>query len=166
MRDAHVFMPPSIRHTVISSQRLPVTEFRENSGMPKPPGMPDHRHRIGDRVRFWREKRDLSQKQLAKAVGYSVSALSDLENDRSKKSEKLHLIAAKLKLNPHYLEDGHGEPESEFPQEPPPDKEEWPFPAVPPVKIKRYNKIERAYLETQLVRAVNDIEAERRNKQG
>lgn len=166
MREAQVFIRPNVRHTVLQSQRLPVTEFRENSGMPKPPGMPDHRHSLGERISFWRGKRGLTQKQMAKAVGYSVGALSDLENNRSKRSEKLHLIAAKLRLNAHYLEDGNGEPEAEYPQDPPPEKEEWPFPAVPPAKIKKYGKVARAYIETQIIRAINDIEAEKREKSG
>lgn len=166
MRDAHVFMPPNIRQAVDSSQRLPVTEFRENTGMPKPPGMPDHRHTIGARVRWWREHRHIPRAALAKKVGYSTSGLSDLELGRSTKSERLHLIAAELRLNAHYIETGYGEPEAGFAQEPPSQPDEWPFPAVPQSRLKRYNRIERSYVETKLVQALNEIEAVRRNKNG
>jgi transcriptional regulator with XRE-family HTH domain len=165
MRDAQdITMSRNIRQPVEISQRLPVTEFRENTPMPKPPGMPGPESTVGARVRFWRVYRKMSRATLCKATGYSSSGLSDLELGRSGGSERLHLIAAALKLNPHYLEDGRGEPEVGYPQDPPPEPEEWPFPAVSRAKIKKYTKIQRSYLETQLIQAMNEVEAERRNK--
>ena len=124
--------------------------------------MPKDLDTIGKRVRWWRQLKNISRGSLAKRVGYSYSGLADLENDLSFASEKLHLIAAVLKLNPHYLEMGTGEPEATFPQEPPPPAEEWPFPAVPRSRIKKLNKIERSFLETRLLEALQEIEAERR----
>lgn len=160
-------IPPSLRGAVELSQRLPVTVFRNNNGMPRPPEMPKDLNTLGRRVRWWREHRKMSRATLAKRVGYkSVSGLSDLELDESHGSEKLHLIAAELKLNPHYLETGDGEPEAAFPQEAPPPPDEWPFPAISRSRLKRLNKIERGYLETELLKALSDIEAERRNRTG
>lgn len=164
--DAHEVMRPSLRPAVDRSQRLPVTEFRDNSGMPKPPDMPREPATRGARVLYWRKKRGISRKNLAKEVGYSIGALSDLESGRSKSSEKLHLIAAALTLNPHYLDSGLGEPESAFPQEPPPPQnDDFPFPGLRS-RLKRLNKIERGYLETEIHKTLDEIESERRNKTG
>lgn len=90
------------------------------------------------------------------------STLADLENDRSDTSKRLHIIAARLRLNPYYLETGKGEPESEYAQEPPPEAAPWPFPAVPRVKLDKLNAIERKYAESRLQEALAEIEAERR----
>jgi len=170
MKDAkgYVCMRPSLRCTVDDSQRLPVTALRDNPGMPRPPEMPKDLDTIGKRVRWWREKkRQMSRAKLAKAVGYkSVSGLSDLELGESNASEKLHLIAAVLGLNPHYLETGNGEPEAAFPQDPPPSPDEWPFPAVPRARLRKLSKIERNYAETKLLEALAEIESERRNRTG
>lgn len=166
MRDAQVIMPPNIRQAVDTSQRQPVTGFRENPSMPPPAHMPMNLVTIGARVRWWRQYRKLSRKELAKAVGYSITGLSDLELERSNASEKLGIIAAELRLNAHYLQYGEGEPEAAFPQEAPPKPDEWLFPAVPRAKLKKYNKIERSYLETKLLEAIADIDTERRSKTG
>lgn len=129
--------------------------------------MPKDLHTIGQRVRWWRERRKVSRAKLARLVGYkSVSGLSDLELGESNASEKLHLIAAHLGLNPHYIQTGEGEPESAFPQEPPPAGDEWPFPAVPKSRLRRLTKIERSYAETKLLEALAEIESERRNRAG
>jgi transcriptional regulator with XRE-family HTH domain len=161
-----VVITPSLRHAVDLSQRLPVTVFRDNMTMPKPVDMPTNLDTIGARVAWWRKHRKISRSRFAKDVGYSYSGLADLESSRSGASEKLHLIAAVLKLNPHYLQYNKGEPEAEYPQEPPPSGDEWPFPAIPRSKLKKLNKIERGYLETELLKVLMDIEAERRNKSG
>jgi transcriptional regulator with XRE-family HTH domain len=160
-----VVMTHSLRGAVDLSQRLPVTAIRDNSGMPFPPEIPKDLKTIGARVRAWREYRKISRATLAKRVGYkSPSGLSDLELGESRGSEKLHLIAAELRLNPYYLEKGIGEPEATHPQEPPPPPDEWPFQAVPRSKIKQLNKIERSYIETELLRALAEIDEERRNR--
>lgn len=168
-REDHVVdvaMRSSLRLAVDHSQRLPVTEFRENYGMPKPVDMPGNLKKIGQRVRWWRDYRKISRRDLAKKVGYSYSGLSDLELGESTASEKLHLIAAELGLNPHYLETGDGEPEAGFPQEPPPPADDWPFPAISKSRFRRLNRIERSYAETKLLEALAEIEAERRSKAG
>lgn len=117
---------------------------------------------VGSRVRWWREFRKRDRKELAKKVGMAETTLSDLENERQHGSRKLHLIAAELRLNPHYLETGKGEPEAEFQQEPPKESTPWPFESIAPQKLERLNRIERAYLEQRLQEALGDIETERR----
>lgn len=161
-RDAHVVMGPSVlRPAVESTRRLPVTEVRDNVRMPRPPGLPKF-DTLGPRVRWWREHRKFKRSEFAKLVGMSYSGLADLENDRSQESKKLHLIAAKLKLNAYYLETDKGEPEAEYSQEPPTPMADWPFQAVSIDKLNKLNMIERSYAETKLLEALADIDAERR----
>lgn len=164
IRSAHVFMPPSLRESVATSQRRPVTVNRENGAMPRPKDMPDDLLTIGKRVRWWREHhRRISRKDFAKKCGMGVTTLSDLELDRTVKGSFLHVIAANLGLNPHYLETGKGEPESGQPQEFPAEPTPWPFPAIPRSKLEKLNRIERSYAETKLREALADIEAERKH---
>ena len=162
MRDAHVVMLPSLRLPVDSSQRRPVTGVRENERMPRPKEMPSNLDTIGKRVRWWREHRKIERKTLAKSCGMSVTALSDLELDRTGKGSFLHVIAANLRLNPHYLQTGKGEPEAEFVQEPPAQESAWPLPGVPRHRVDKLNPIERSYAESALLNALAEIEAERR----
>jgi len=162
MRDAQVVMSPSVlRHAVESRRRLPVTDIRENVVMPRPPGLPKF-DTLGPRIRWWREHRKFKRADFAKLVGMSYSGFADLENDRSQESKKLHLIAAKLKLNPYYLETDKGEPEAEFAQDPPAEAQEWPFESISQSKLTKLNTVERSYLETKMHEAFAVIEAERR----
>lgn len=164
---ASVVISQSLRSTVARGQRLAVTAFRDNSVMPRPPELPKDLNTIGKRVRWWREFRKMSRATLAKRAGYkSVSGLSDLELGESHASEKLHLIAAILGLNAHYIETGDGEPESAFPQEPPPLADDWPLPAIPRTRLRKLTKIERSYVETRILEALAEIESERRNRTG
>lgn len=160
-RDAHVLMGPSLRQAVENSQRLPVTALRDNPDMPRPPDLPKF-DSIGRRIRYWRERRNIDRKEFAKLVGMSYSGLADLENDRSKGGKRLHIIAAKLRLNAHYLETDRGEPEAGFDQEPPAEPQTWPFATIPKSQIERLNSIERSYIETKVQHALAEIESERR----
>lgn len=161
IRDAHVVMQPSIRESVEICQRLPVTAIRKTMSMPRPKEMPNDLSTIGKRVRWWREYRKLERKELAQLCGMSPTALSDLELDRTRKGSYLHVIAANLRLNPHYLQRGKGEPEAEFVQEAPAEPT-WPFVAIPRTKLEKLNAIERSYAESKLSEALAEIEAERR----
>lgn len=161
MRDAHVIMGSSLRRAVESCQRPAVTALRDTEGMPRPPDLPKF-DSLGPRVRWWREYRGFGRKEFAKLVGMSYSGLADLENDLTKASKKLHLIAAKLRLSAHYIETDRGEPEAEFPQEAPQEAQAWPFEDVPRSKLDKLNMIERKYAETKLQEALADIESERR----
>lgn len=168
MRDDQVSMRPSLRDSVDSRQRLPVTAIRKTVDMPRPKDMPADLDTVGKRVRWWRMHRGFDRKDFAKQCSMSITALSDLELDRTKKGTSLHLIAAKLRLNPHYLQSNKGEPEAEFAQDAPPDADAWPFEDVPKSRLERLNRIERKYAETRLQEALAEIEAERRRakKQG
>lgn len=154
-------MPPTLRDSVPTSQRLPVAAFRENGSMPRPPNMPADLDSVGKRVRWWRDHRKMDRKELAKSARMAVTTLADLENGYQDGSRKLHLIAAALRLNAHYLETGKGEPEAEYAQEAPPEAS-WPFENVPRSKLDRLNLIERRYLEDRVLDALSDIETERR----
>lgn len=161
MREDHVDMPPSLRVPVDISQRQHVTAFRKNTGMPRPKNMPDSLTTKGARVRWWRTHRGFDRHELAKAASMSYSGLADLENNRQNGSRKLHLIAAKLRLNPHYLETGKGEPEAEYSQEPP-NELHWPFETITPARFDRLSMIERRYAEDRLLEVLGEIEVERR----
>lgn len=158
-------MPSSLRATVESRQRLPVTGFRKNQRVPRPPEMPKDLRTVGARVRWWREYRKMSRPALAKKVNYSYSGLADLENDESTASEKLHLIAAELRLKAHYLETGLGEPEEAFPQDAAPEAD-WMFSGIARVRLRNLTKIEKAYIQQKLDEALLEIEAERKSKAG
>lgn len=160
-REAQVVMPNTLRESVTTSQRLPVAVFRENVAMPRPQNMPPDLDTVGKRVRWWRNHRKMSREDLAIQVHIKVSTLGDLENNRQKGSRKLHLIAAALRLNAHYLETGKGEPEAEYAQEAP-QEPSWPFDNLPRSKLEKLNMIERRYLEDRLLDALSDIESERR----
>lgn len=161
IRDDQVDIGSRLRPAVDISQRLAVTEIRNNLGMPRPPDLPKFKS-IGPRVKWWRKHRGIARKDLAATVGYSVSGLADLENGNSQGSEKLHLIAAELRLNPHYLESDDGEPEADHPQEAPPIAEEWPFPKVAREQLKNLTTVERKFAEMQLLEALSEIEQARR----
>lgn len=161
-REDHLLMGSSIREPVRLRQRVPVTGLPDNSCMPRPKDMPHDLDTIGQRVRWWRGHRKLSRRELAKACGMAPSTLSDLELDLTEQGKSLHLIAAKLRLNAHYLQHGKGEPEMEYEQEAPPEPFKWPFEAIPVSKLEKLNTIERSYLETKMLMAMQEIEAERR----
>ena len=161
MRDAHVFMAPKIREPVEKGQRLSVTEIRDNLAMPRPPELKPM-STIGARVRWWREYRGLSRAQLSKAARMGLSTLSDLELDRQKGTSKLHLVAAALKLNPHYLETDKGEPEVGFSQPPPDEPEAWPFPDISPREFAALSRAERHYAQTKLKEVLAEMAADRK----
>jgi transcriptional regulator with XRE-family HTH domain len=100
IRDAHVSMASTLRHSVIRPQRHSVTEIRFNSSVT-----------IGDRTKEWRERRKMTVEQLAQRVGLRPSTIHDLERGDSKSSKKLHVIAQILRINVNFLETGRGEAE-------------------------------------------------------
>ena len=62
---------------------------------------------VGERIREIREKRGMTQENLAEAAGLSKSFLSEVENDRSNISSQLLLrIANELGASMDYLLDG------------------------------------------------------------
>lgn len=162
-REAHVVMGSSIREPVNSSQRVSVSALRNNERMPRPKDMPKEIDLgpPGPRIRWWRKHRKLSPKDLASACGMGTSTLTDLELGRTERGSYLHMIAAKLRLNAHYVETGKGEPELEYAQEAPAD-ESWPLPGVPRAEIAGLNAVELKYAEIALLEALETIRKERR----
>lgn len=156
MRDAHVVMGATLRKPVTSCQRQPVTEFRENIGMPRPPGLPRFLT-LGPRIRWWREHRNRDRREFAKTVGIPYSTFADLENDRAKSTKKLRKIADELSLRLDYLETDEGEPE----QLTPPTASEWPLPGIPRERLEKLTRTERELLAFKLRDILNDIEADR-----
>lgn len=117
IRDAHVSMARTLRHSVIKTQRHSVTEIRSNIHVT-----------IGDRIKEWREKRKMTVEHLAERVGLRPSTIYDLERGDSKSTKKLHVIAAVLRVNVHYLEYGKGVPEDmAAPQHHAQPADGWPF---------------------------------------
>jgi transcriptional regulator with XRE-family HTH domain len=97
-------------------QRHSVTEIRSNV-----------RVTIGDRVKEWREKRKMTVEHLAQRVGLRPSTIYDLERGDSKSTKKLHVIAAVLRVNVHYLETNKGPPEDMTAPEHHAQQDGWPF---------------------------------------
>ena len=111
-RSAHVLsMPPTLRDSVRSCQRLSVTAFRFNM----------HMDTVGGRIRAEREAQGVGRAALARAAGIAVSTLSDLELGLSKSTTALHRIAAHLGLRVEWLETGRG---AKHPK-PPASDTEW-----------------------------------------
>lgn len=76
---------------------------------------------LGTRVAYWREKRGLSQIELAARIpGLSQQALSNLESRDSKTSEVAAQLADVLEISLAWLVSGLGKPEPE----------DWPFPGI------------------------------------
>ena len=64
---------------------------------------------VGDRIRIARQSKGLDLEPVAKAVGITVSALSQIETGQTKhpKPETLFKIADALDVEPRYLVFGH-----------------------------------------------------------
>jgi transcriptional regulator with XRE-family HTH domain len=134
MRDCHVIMCQSLRDPVTLAQRHVVTGFRETRGMSpeSEQDWPKQGSHIGERIKYWRNKRGLSRKQLGAACGAAASTIGDLENQLQHSSTKTAQLAAALQINPHYLETGDGDPLRQIQQVPP--RHDWPK-EFPPVDI-------------------------------
>lgn len=67
---------------------------------------------IGDRIRYLREIKEIKQVDLAKRIGLSQAAISNLETDSSRKpsAPTLMKLAAALECNPQWIIDGRGDP--------------------------------------------------------
>jgi transcriptional regulator with XRE-family HTH domain len=141
------------------SQRLPVTEFRHNGDMSRPPDLP-HFDTIGARIKWWRKKRGIERSDLAKRIGQKPSTLADLESGRSKDSQRIDLIAMHLGLNPVYLRTDKGDPEG-APQPMVADgPSEWPL----LTRLRDLDEIEQGYFEIQAQQLLQNIENARHRK--
>lgn len=131
--------------------------------------MPPDLNTPGKRCKWWRihrqqseDRRRFAQSAFARSLKIKPGTLSDFENGHSDSTKDLHLICAGLRLNPHYVETGKGEPESSFPQEPPKEPDQWPFPAVSISAVAKLDPIELHYAESQLLSAIQEIQRNRR----
>ena len=66
----------------------------------------------GDRLRFLLEVRGYTQVELAKKIGITQAAISNIVTDSSRKpsAPTLLKLAAALQANPQWILDGHGDP--------------------------------------------------------
>jgi len=143
-------------------QRLPATDFRDNTDMPRPAELPKF-ETIGARIRWWREYRGLGRKELAKLTHQAYSTLADLESGRSNQSEKLDLIAVHLKLNPFYLRTDKGDPEATTATAEP-HSTDWPLERSLLAQVQDLDDIELVYFATQAREALQNIENARNRK--
>lgn len=67
---------------------------------------------VGDRVKWLRERAELSQEKLGKQVGVTQVAISKIESNATKKSlaETIIAIAAALRANINWIQTGKGDP--------------------------------------------------------
>lgn len=64
---------------------------------------------LGDRAKETRNELGLSQKEVARRVGFSQATLSDLENNNSFSTKEVARLAAVLGVSPIWLTEGKGE---------------------------------------------------------
>lgn len=83
----------------------------ENGESPMPKGLFDLIS-IGDRIRWLREVRKMTQVELAERVGIKQSSLSNLETTNSRKpaASTLLKLAAILEANTEWIMSGKGDP--------------------------------------------------------
>ena len=67
---------------------------------------------VGDRIRWLRKKRELSQVDLATSIGIKGPSVSNLETGKSKNpaASTLLKLAAVLEANPDWIVSGRGDP--------------------------------------------------------
>lgn len=58
---------------------------------------------LGQRLRYFRKQRGLTQTQLGELVGLSQQAVAFVEKDRTKMPHKIHEIASALQISPALL---------------------------------------------------------------
>jgi transcriptional regulator with XRE-family HTH domain len=163
IREAHVIMAGSLRHPVDVVQRHAVTEFRQNTQMPK--YVYEKRFALlRDRVRHWREKREYSKAELAELAKIPYSSLGEIENSDQASSKHTPALAKALRINAYYLATDEGDPEDLT--IPAPAEEVWPITAVTKDRFLSLDETERELAELQLLRAIEKIEANRSKRRG
>lgn len=162
MREAHVLMPHTLRHPVGLTQRPPVTGFRDNLRMPRPPDLQKF-DRLGDRIVHWRERRGMKRPELARLAKIPYSTLAELENNEQRSTTKITQIAAALRINAHYLATDKGDPEdltalpaSEY-------TADWPFP-FPRSDLQEFDEIELELAGLKFQKILDEIRSKRAHK--
>ncbi|MFA7439022.1 helix-turn-helix domain-containing protein [Castellaniella sp.] len=111
---------------------------------------------FGERLRYARELRGLSQKQLADACGLSQSAISSYERGSRKSTQKLLVIARKLEVDLYWLDGGTGHMrpagQSRLAM-----GESWPFPSIPPEHIMALSENDRLAVEKTLRALIDSL---------
>jgi transcriptional regulator with XRE-family HTH domain len=159
IRSAHVLMGGSLRDTVSECKRHPVTEFHDNDAMQKAVGYPKTGH-LGERLKWWREHRHFSRKQLVAESGVPYSTIAEIENEEQHSSTKVTQLAAALRINPHYLNTGLGDPEDLAPvvnAMPSLD----PLPGFDLTSIDDFDPNERELLALRMAKTAEEIRARR-----
>lgn len=161
--------------TVHRSERHSGRDLTENWDMSrtKPqPRDPEEERRLrqpgvkaGVRVRYWRERRGLSIRALAKKAGIAHGTLGDLERGDTTTGMQLQKLAKVLEISDEYLLSGKGEPEGRASGaaelmlvEPSPDQAIWPFSTIPLSRIADLNANEFRLFELELQRILEQIE--------
>lgn len=158
IREAHVFMSPSLRVPVDLCQRHPVTAIRKNVHMQKAVGYPRDGH-LGSRIRWWRKHRKMSRAQLAKLSGVPYSTIAEIENEKQHSSTKVTMLAGALVINPSYLATGSGNPEDLTAVPVPSAVETWSI--IDPDLVSDFDDNERELLALKTVRYAEEIRARR-----
>jgi transcriptional regulator with XRE-family HTH domain len=134
-----------------SCQRHSVTETRYMLGVAQG---------IGDRIKFWRETRNITVPELAQAAGLKPTTIYDLERGISKSTTKLHHIAKKLQINVDFLESGKGDPLTGVPQQNESAKDDWPF-TVSRARYDRLTNREKEAIDEMITAYVSHREVAR-----
>lgn len=74
---------------------------------------------MGTRVKFCREKRQMSQMDLAKKIGVSQGTIAHIESGRNQSTKYIVDLAKALKVSAEWLSEGKGKL-----------MDDWPFPNV------------------------------------
>jgi len=115
-------------------------------------------------VKKWRAIRGMTIKELSIAVGLKPSTLYDFERARQGTTTKLHLFAAALKLNVHYLQTGKGNPEDIHAQPVlDPDSFTWPFESFDRSSILRLPDYQREAIEAAVRGMLQQFSAPKRS---
>lgn len=116
---------------------------------------------LGERVRWWRGLRGLSQAKLAQLAGIPASTLSDIERDRQGSSGQIFDLARILRLNAKYLATDEGDPLADNPQE---EAAYWPFEDVEAADVQELSAVELKLLSFQVKKAIEEIKQLRHPK--
>jgi SOS-response transcriptional repressor LexA len=83
-------------------------DYSPNTNVMQPHGPITTVNTIGERVKWAREQRGLTQARLAKLAGVSTSTIGNLEAGLRDKPRELNAIAAALRASPQWIEEKKG----------------------------------------------------------
>lgn len=100
---------------------------------------------IGSRIRELRKAHELTQVELAKAVGIDQSTLSDIERGVNFAADVLYRLCRELDTTAEYVMSGS-------------DPEAWPFPRVPMARFLALPESDQAFVEGRLLSSIEACE--------